>query len=138
VGLGARAESELAGFLDAGFALVAGGVAAALADDLAGLPAAGEVVGGGSGADAFAGVVGGEFVEVAEELGVSVAGVDLDQSLLAGDVVCGVELVLEARTGWCVDSPGESVGDDEGGEAPLRELFEELGGGRGVLAAVER
>ncbi len=53
-----------------------------------------------------------------------------------GHVLGPRQLIVEARAGRCVLAPGQAVGNDQGLEAPLGELFEELRRCRRVLATV--
>src|SRR5262245_705 len=111
--------------LHALLALVGGGVPAAGADDLAGLPAAGQIVGGRCRTARLPRVVEQHLAPAPVLLGVAVARVDLDQRLLLRIVLRRGELLVPTAAGRRVEAPGGAVRDDQGVEAPLRELFEQ-------------
>src|SRR5262249_49957659 len=112
--------------------------------DLARLPAAGQVVRGRLRAHRVALRVVGDLLEVAELLRVAVAREHLDQRLAVGVVLRGGELLVPARSRRRVEAPRVAVRDDDRVEAPLRELLEQrlrrvcrLAAVRGKLAGVD-
>ena len=123
---------------DTGVAFLRRQVAAALADELAGAPAAGQVVGGGFGAQLAALAVTPRLLEAPEELAVAVSRVDFDQSLARGVMLPAPQLHRDVGARWRVDPPRETVWDHQAVDVPFSQLFEELCGCGGVLAAVGR
>ncbi len=111
---------------------------AALADDLAGAPAAGEVVRRGLRAHGVALCIEEDSAPVAVLLRVSVAGVDLDQRLPVGVVLLARELLVPGGARRRVHTPGGAVGNHDRVVPPLVELPVQLTGSRRGLDAILR
>ena len=128
VRLGACLHDQALGLFDAPLALLRRKIAAARADQLAGTPAAGQVLGGRRGTDALAGCVPLVFGEVAELLAIAVAREGLEQELAIGILLGADQRVAKVCARRRVHAPGEAMRDHDRVEAPLRELLEELSG----------
>ena len=116
----AGVECELSRAFDARLALCVGQAVAARAHDLTRLPAARQILRRRRRADRGSGFVRLELGEIAELLAVAVTGEHFDQPFAVGIVICAGKRRGECRARRCVDSPRETVGDDEVMDARCR------------------